>query len=126
MKITVFYDGACPLCVKEVEKWCKAPFRCDVEWFDITGQEDQLQKRGIDPELALLELHTKTCDGKIYTSIDSYGLLLSQLNRWRWLGWLMRLPVIKPVLKWNYDWMTRVRLKREGRLPKRCDSSCRP
>ena len=124
MKITVFYDGVCPLCVREVSRWREAPFSCDVEWFDITGQDEKLREKGIDPRAALLELHTLTDDGQVRTSIDSYGLLLSQLKRWRWLGWLMLLPVIRPMLKWTYDWMTRVRLKSEGRLPADCNSKC--
>ncbi|MGI9276826.1 MAG: thiol-disulfide oxidoreductase DCC family protein [Endozoicomonas sp.] len=124
MKITVFYDGVCPLCLREVARWREAPFTCEVEWLDITGQDEQLREKGIDPASALLELHTMTDDGQIRTSIDSYGLLLSQLKRWRWLGQLMLLPVIRPMLKWAYDWMTRVRLKREGRFPGSCNSQC--
>ena len=126
MRITVFYDGACPLCTKEVAKWRKAPFTCPVEWFDINGQEDALIRQGIDPHAALVELHTKTKDGVIRTSIDSYVLLLSQLPRWRWVGSLMNLPIIKPTLKWIYDVLTKVRLKKEGRWNSACDSKrCR-
>lgn len=126
MVITVFYDGACPLCVKEVSRWKNAPFQCDVEWFDITDQDERLLELGIDPQLALLELHTRTDQGEIKTSIESYALLLSQLSRWKWLGWLMGLPGIRQFLKWTYDWMTKVRLKKEGRWPGKCSSDqCR-
>ncbi len=55
MKITVFYDGICPLCTREVAKWRKAPFTCPVEWFDITDQDDALRAHGIDPNAALIE-----------------------------------------------------------------------
>ena len=121
MKVTVYYDGVCPLCVKEVARWRNAPFLCSVEWFDITGQDEELIRRGIDPNKALVELHSQTDDGVIRTSIDSYVLLLSQLPRWRWLGRLMNLPVLKPLLKWSYDGLTVLRLKKEGRWPGRCD-----
>ena len=122
MKITVFYDGACPLCTREVEKWRGAPFNCQVEWFDITEQDEVLLAEGIDPQFALLELHTKTSDGVIRTSIESYALLLAQLPRWQWLGSLMSLPVVKPLLKSFYDFLTKVRLKKDGRWQKVCSN----
>ncbi|WP_034833642.1 thiol-disulfide oxidoreductase DCC family protein [Endozoicomonas numazuensis] len=122
MKIKVLYDGLCPLCVKEVSRWQNARFRSEVEWFDITGQEKLLEEWGIDPQKALLELHTLTDDGRVYTSIDSYALLLKQLSAWAWLGWIMSLPGLKQFLKWTYDWMTKVRLKKEGRWPGQCNS----
>ncbi|AMO58054.1 thiol-disulfide oxidoreductase DCC family protein [Endozoicomonas montiporae] len=123
MKITVYFDGACPLCVREVSRWRNASFSCEVEWFDITGQEQALNERGIDPRQAMLQLHTQTSDGNTFVSIDSYALLLEQLPRWRWLGKLMALPVIKPVLRWSYDGLTILRLKSEGRYPGSC-SDC--
>ncbi len=126
MEITVFYDGQCPICINEVNRWQSAPFNCTVHWFDITGQDEFLLRQGIDPGKALLELHLKTSDGKVLTSIDSYSLLLKQLPRWRWLGLLMALPGIKHSLKWIYDRMTLARLKKEGRWPITCDNGqCR-
>lgn len=123
MKITVFFDGACPICVREVKRWRNAPFSCPVEWFDITGQEEALQARGIDPRRAMLQLHIQTESGQTFVSIDSYALLLKQLPRWRWLGVLMSLPVVRPLLGWFYDGLTVMRLKSEGRYPGKC-SEC--
>ena len=122
MNITVYFDGQCPICVKEVSKWREADFDCTVHWLDITDNDELLISHGINPEKALLELHTKTSDGVIRTSIASYSLLLKHLPRWKFLGWLLGLPVIRHFLKWGYDGLTRVRLKREGRLP---GESCR-
>ncbi len=122
MTITVYFDGQCPLCVNEVAKWKKAAFEYEVEWLDITDNDELLLSHGIDPRKALLELHTKTDDGRILTSIDSYALLLRNLPRWKYFGWLIGLPVIKQVLKWCYDRITKVRLKREGRWIKECKS----
>ena len=120
MKITVYFDGACPLCVREIGRWRNAPFGCEMEWFDITGQEQALRQRGIDPRQAMLQLHTQTSDGKTFVSIDSYALLLKQLPHWRWLGVLMALPIIKSLLRWVYDGLTILRLKSEGRYPAEC------
>ncbi|MRI33983.1 DUF393 domain-containing protein [Endozoicomonas sp. OPT23] len=117
MKITVYYDGLCPLCTREVAKWRKAAFDCEMEWLDITDNDELLISHGIDPDKALLELHTRTSDGVIRTSIESYSLMLKHLPRWKVFGWVMGLYGVRHFLKWVYDWLTRVRLKKEGRLP---------
>ena len=57
--ITVFYDGACPRCVRDraqYERWA-GPAGEWICWFDITGQDEQLRALGIDPHRALTELH---------------------------------------------------------------------
>ncbi len=121
MKITVFYDGSCPLCTREIARWRHAPFACDIEWLDITDNDRELLRRGIDPGKAMLELHTQTDSGEIYTSVESYALLLSQLPRWYLLGRFMSLPIIKPLLTHSYNGLTRLRLKLEGRWPQVCE-----
>jgi len=54
-RIIVYYDGACPKCVKDRENYEKFSGKAgqDVCWFDITGKKDQLREIGIDPQKAL-------------------------------------------------------------------------
>ena len=48
-KITVYYDGACPSCVKDRSHYEKLSGGAgnEVGWFDITGQEKRLREIGI-------------------------------------------------------------------------------
>jgi hypothetical protein len=59
--VTVYYDGACPKCVKDRYNYEKlsGDKGKKVRWFDITGQEERLREIGIDPQKALMELHVK-------------------------------------------------------------------
>ena len=61
-KIIVYYDGACPSCIRDRENYEKLAGKAgdSVCWFDITGKEQELLKLGIDPVKALTELHVKT------------------------------------------------------------------
>ncbi len=121
MKVTVFYDGECPICLKALSRWRDKAYTCDIEWFDITGQDDVLVAKGINPQRAIEQLHILCDDGVILTSMNSYSFLLCHLPRWWWLGFLISLPGIRHGLTWGYDAMTRRRLKREGRC---CDLKC--
>lgn len=117
-KITVYYDGACPSCIKDRESYEKMAGQAgeDVCWFDITGQDEQLRKMGIDPHKAMTELHVRDQHQRVLSELDAYILLMNRIPRLKPLGWLPGLPVIRPVLSTLYRWMVKRRLKASGRL----------
>ena len=116
--ITVYYDGACPSCVKDrynYEKLSGASGK-NVTWFDITGQDELLRKIGIDPQRALMELHVKNETQQILLEIDAYILLLSKKPLLRPFAWLIGLPLIRPMLSKVYHRQVNRRLRLSGRL----------
>ena len=117
-KITVYYDGACPSCIKDRENYEKLAGKNgkDVCWFDITGQDAHLRNLGIDPHKALSELHVRDEQQHIISELDAYILLMSRVPRLKPLAWLIGLPVIRPLLSSLYHWMVNRRLKKTGRL----------
>ncbi len=116
--ITVYYDGACPKCVKDryhYEKLSGSAGR-KVCWFDITGQDERLREIGIDPQKALMELHVKNENQQILSEIDAYILLMSKVPLLRPLAWLIGLPLIRPIFSKVYHLQVNRRLWRSGRL----------
>ncbi|MBY4679095.1 thiol-disulfide oxidoreductase DCC family protein [Marinobacterium arenosum] len=118
-KITVYYDGACPRCVRDRQQYEKLAGKAGerVCWFDITGHEAQLRELGIDPARALKELHVRASDGRILSELDAYILLMRQVPRLAPLAWLIGLPLIRPLLARLYHWSVRRRLQTSGRWP---------
>lgn len=117
-KITVFYDGACPRCVRDRQSYERLDPDAakDVQWFDITGRDPELVALGIDPRKALTELHIRTADGRILSELDAYRVLMARIPRYRLLGWLMGLPLIRPLASRIYRWSVTRRLRWQGRL----------
>jgi len=117
-KITVFYDGACPRCVRDRRQYENLAGKAgeQVCWFDITGRDDQLREIGIDPCKALTELHILDDNQQIRSELDAYILLMSRVPLLKPVAWLIGLPVIRPLLARLYHWMVRRRLRRSGRL----------
>ncbi|GAB3025300.1 thiol-disulfide oxidoreductase DCC family protein [Bowmanella dokdonensis] len=116
--LRVFYDADCPRCRKDrvwYEK--RVEYGEDIQWVDINTHKDDLEALGIDPKRALLELHVQDEQGRIWRELDAYRLLFGRLPRYRWLGWVIGLPLVKPLLSWLYRLWVRRRLKRQGRLP---------
>lgn len=117
-KITVYYDGACPVCVKDRQTYEKLAGGDDggVCWYDISGRDEELRELGIDPLKALTELHVRDEEGRVLAELDAYILLMGRVPRLKALAWLLGLPVIKPALGRLYRWMVLRRLRRAGRL----------
>jgi predicted DCC family thiol-disulfide oxidoreductase YuxK len=116
--VTVYYDGACPTCVKDRYNYEKlsGDEGKKVRWFDITGQEERLREIGIDPQKALMELHVKNENQQILSEIDAYILLMSKVPLLRPLAWLIGLPLIRPMISKVYHRQVHRRLRRSGRL----------
>lgn len=115
--LKVFYDGACPRCIAD-RRWYESLPRAaeGVEWIDINGRDIELRTLGIDPYLALTELHVQDEDGRIHRELDAYILLLSRVPRLAPMAWLIGRPLVKPFLSRAYRrWVLR-RLRRDGRL----------
>lgn len=116
-KLTVFYDGACPSCVRDRALYEQvAGNKHQVEWCDITGKEATLREQGIDPKLALQELHVKTPEGRVVSELDAYILLMKRTFWLKPLAWLIGLPLIRPLLARLYHYLVQRRLRRTGRL----------
>lgn len=114
---TVYYDGACPTCVRDRHWYERLAGRAgdDVEWLDITGREETLKAEGIDPDRALRELHVKDGRGCIHRELDAYIVLMQRVRVLRPFGWVLGCPGIRPLAAKTYHrWVAR-RLRRGGR-----------
>jgi predicted DCC family thiol-disulfide oxidoreductase YuxK len=116
-KLTVYYDGACPSCVRDRDLYEKLAGQGgeSVCWLDITGREQALEQEGIDPHKALHELHVRDEQGRLKSELDAYILLLGRVALLKPLAWLIGLPVIRPWLSGVYQRMVERRLSRSGR-----------
>lgn len=115
--ITVFYDGACPRCVRDreqYEQWA-GPAGERVGWFDITGQDERLRALGIDPRRALTELHVLDEHQRVRSELEAYIVLLERVPCLKPLAWLVGRPWIRPGLARLYHGGVQRRLRRSGR-----------
>lgn len=116
--IKVYYDGACPSCVRDrylYEKICGVNEH-ELEWCDITGKEGELEQLGIDPDLAMRELHVRNAQGRILSEMDAYILLMERSIWLKPLAWVVAFPLFRPLLARLYHWSVRRRLTRTGRI----------
>lgn len=117
-RITVYYDGACPRCVRDRAQYERLAGEAgtDTCWVDITGRDAELRALGMDPDAALRELHVRDGAGRVRRELDAYILLMARVPRLRPLAWLIGLPGLRTLLSRWYRASVLRRLRAERRL----------
>ncbi|MBS28135.1 MAG: DUF393 domain-containing protein [Alphaproteobacteria bacterium] len=84
--VTVFFDGACPLCAREIAFYRRRRGGDAIEWFDVSQRDPD----AIAPELtrarALGRFHVRTGDGRLVDGGEAFAHLWAALPGFRWLG----------------------------------------
>lgn len=110
--ITVFYDGKCGLCSKEINHYRKIAPAGIFDWKDITISADGLKKEGITLSEGLKLLHARDNNRKLHVGLDAFILIWRQLKRWRLLAILISLPIIRHIANFAYKSFANWRFKR--------------
>jgi predicted DCC family thiol-disulfide oxidoreductase YuxK len=111
-RTTVFYDGACPVCSREMAVYQAARGAEAVRFVDVTREA---APEGVSREEALARLHVRRPDGSLAVGAAGFAALWSSLPGWRVLGRLAALPVVLPALELAYRGF--LRLRRAWRRP---------
>lgn len=88
--LTVYFDGACPLCAREIAVYRRSRGSERVAFVDVAGAEPL--GPGLDRGLALARFHVREADGRLLCGAAAFGRLWAQLPAWRPLALLLRLP----------------------------------
>lgn len=107
---TVFFDGYCPLCRREVAAYRRLAPQAALAWHDIALDPPDPQRDGFDLGAALASLHLRDADGRLHTGLDAHLRLWQELPGWRHLaGFLQRRPRLRSRLDVLYRLFTRYR-----------------
>lgn len=102
-KPTLYFDGACPVCTREIAMYRRQPGAEGIEWVDVTGCDTARLGPGLTREAALTRLHLRLPDGRLLDGAEAFAGLWRQLPRWAWLGRLVgtgwRLRVLEAVYR---------------------------
>ncbi len=110
--ITVFYDGKCSMCSREINHYRNIAPTGIFIWQDITQSSADLALEGVALSEGLRRLHAKDADGQLKVGVDAFILIWKQLKRWRILGFFVALPIIRQVARVVYGLFADWRFKR--------------
>lgn len=101
-KTTVFYDGACPLCSREIAHYRNCSGSDEVNWLDISQSKEQLDAYGIDYDSAMKRFHVLSADGTYHTGAFGFVYLWSILKPYKALSALINFFHLGSLLDWFY------------------------
>lgn len=87
--VTMYYDGGCPLCAKEVAHYIRLDKSQKVTWTDINHDDSALKPLGITRQMAMRRLHVTDRDGKLVTGAYAFQTLWQELPYYRVLAKLV-------------------------------------
>ncbi|WMN89464.1 DUF393 domain-containing protein [Vibrio parahaemolyticus] len=100
VKLTIFYDGTCPLCAKEMRALTKRDTHQHIRIVDIYSEAFSAYPQ-IDAAKANTILHALDDSGNLLLGLDVTYRAWQLVGR----GWLyapLRWPLIRPVADWLY------------------------
>lgn len=106
--LTVLYDGACPLCRREIDIYRDLQASAPVCFTDVSDVAQPVP-HGTSREQLLARFHVRTADGRLLSGAQAFLALWSALPGWRWLARIGRLPGAAWAMERVYRLFLRVR-----------------
>lgn len=113
----VFFDGACPLCSREIallRAWVPPG---QVRFTDLMDDQFELEPGGPSHDDLMAEIHGRHANGRWVTGVEVFRILYAAAG-WKRCVAISRLPGIRNLLNVAYAWFAKNRLRLTGR----CDT----
>ena len=113
--VIVWYDGACPLCIREIAVMRRLDWRRAIDFRDVSPPEATCP---MDRQILLARFHASE-DGVMLSGAAAFAAMWRAIPLLRPLGWAARNPVILRLLERVYIRFLRVRPRLQRILSRR-------
>ena len=106
--LTVLYDGACPLCRREIGLYRGLQSNTPLCFSDVSDPASAVPN-GTTREQLMARFHVRASDGRLLSGAAAFLALWAALPGWRWLAEVGRLPGAAWAMERVYRLFLRVR-----------------
>lgn len=99
--LTVYYDGACPLCTLEIDHYKTQQGAEHIRFVDASAANAPLGPDLNQPE-ALARFHVRDRDGTLLSGAQGFAAIWRVLPKWRWLAAITRFPGVLWIMERGY------------------------
>jgi predicted DCC family thiol-disulfide oxidoreductase YuxK len=82
--LTVYYDGSCPLCRREIGFYRRRVPDDAIEWIDVSAPVELGE--GLSCTTAMARFHVREANGRLHSGGIAFATLWRHVPGWRWLG----------------------------------------
>jgi predicted DCC family thiol-disulfide oxidoreductase YuxK len=122
--LTVFFDGACPICDREIALMRRLDRRRRLIFCDFSRPDYDLTSIAIPPAELGRIIHACWGDGTVITGVDVFRAMWEAVGL-RFLARLTRFSLVEPIVVNAYAWFARNRLRLTGRSHTCAESACK-
>lgn len=108
-RLTVYYDGGCPLCSREIGFYQRQPGAENINWVNLVSAAPESLGDDLDYDAAMARFHVRRPDGRLASGALGFALMWQHLPRLRLPGRIAALPGIVQVLELGYRLVLRMR-----------------
>ena len=109
MKTTVYYDGACHLCSREMKHYKKKDKEKKLLFVDITGKDFDAKKEGLDPKRVNERMHVRDEKGNLKEGVDAFASIWKTLENNKILIFLVKTEPFRFFAKVLYALFAKIR-----------------
>lgn len=85
-QVTVYFDGSCPLCRREIGFYKKSAGSDQILWQDVSRVSDGQVAGDLSCQQAMARFHVRGADGSLKSGAAAFVELWLSLKYWRWFG----------------------------------------
>ena len=109
VKLTIFFDGGCPLCKREIDFMSSRNKKGFLRFIDINSPDFSFDKYGITYKQAMERIHALKSNGSVIRDVNVFQEAYSLIG----VGWIYaptKLPIIDKVIALIYGVWAKYRL----------------
>ena len=109
--LTVYYDGACPICRFEIDHYKRCAGAEYLSFVDVAAENLPDLGEGLDRDKALSRFHVRRADGALVSGAEGFALVWQTLPSFRLLGRIAKWPPLLAVMELAYRGILPIRAR---------------
>lgn len=107
-RLTLFYDGLCPLCEAEIVFLSRRNQRQLLTFVDINSVQFEPERVGVTCQQALLSMYGQYDDGGLIQGVTVFAEAYRRANL-QTLAWIFSRPLLQPIFNVGYRFFAKHR-----------------
>ena len=117
--LTVFFDGSCPICSKEINFYKMRAGADELSWVDVSDEEIPIPTQTRSREELMARFHVLSSNGVLVSGGAAFAELWASLPAFKIFGKIFKLPILRYLIDVGYDMFLTLRPKFQSLFHKR-------